>query len=131
MADPIREWLYRARSALHLACLDLDSEGIALEDRCYQLQQCAAKALKAVLLYHGVEPPRTHNLTIVVGELEGRIRLPDWKLEVNRLNNYAVSTRYPGDYEPITQDEFERARELAALALAWAESVVAGKGEES
>jgi hypothetical protein len=42
-------------------------------------------------------------------------------LDVVELTDYAVQTRYPGDYTPITKKEYERAVELAKLTVDWVE----------
>ena len=38
---------------------------------------------------------------------------PDLLKEVAPLNRYVIEGRYPGDWEPITVDEAERALEMA------------------
>jgi HEPN domain-containing protein len=40
------------------------------------------------------------------------------------LTAYAVETRYPGAFEPVTQEEFEEAVRLAGMVLAWAQGIV-------
>ena len=40
------------------------------------------------------------------------------------LSQYAVQTRYPGDWEPITREEAERAYELAKVVLEWVQDQV-------
>src|SRR5271157_3171165 len=46
--DP-REWLNRARS--NLAMAQSDNTGVVLEDLCYEAQQAAEKAVKAVFIH--------------------------------------------------------------------------------
>ena len=38
------------------------------------------------------------------------------------LTEYAVQTRYPGEWEPVTQKEAGEALGLARLVLSWVES---------
>jgi len=60
MTEPMFEiWLRRARSNLAIARTG-KQKNVILEDLCFEAQQAAEKALKALLLYHGTEPPRTH-----------------------------------------------------------------------
>ena len=40
------------------------------------------------------------------------------------LTDYAVTLRYPGEYEPVGKDELERAIRIATAVFAWAVSVV-------
>ncbi|MGB9825381.1 MAG: HEPN domain-containing protein [Desulfofundulus sp.] len=49
-ANDSRLWLRRARSNLERARLGRVSEGILYEDLCFDAQQAAEKALKAVLV---------------------------------------------------------------------------------
>ncbi len=35
------------------------------------------------------------------------------------LTDYAVTTRYPGDYEPITEEEYLEALEMADEVYRW------------
>lgn len=40
------------------------------------------------------------------------------------LASYAFEARYPGLGEPVTEDEYQRASELAQGVVRWAESVM-------
>jgi HEPN domain-containing protein len=40
------------------------------------------------------------------------------------LTQYAVQTRYPGEWEPVSKIEARHALERAALVLAWVESKI-------
>ena len=54
--DPV-EWLNRARSNLTRAKADIRVPHVYLEDLCFDAQQAAEKAIKAVLLKRGVRFP--------------------------------------------------------------------------
>jgi HEPN domain-containing protein len=54
-------WLLFANSDLELARIN-PSPGILLEGLCFHAQQAAEKALKAVLIAHGIPFPRTLNI---------------------------------------------------------------------
>lgn len=41
------------------------------------------------------------------------------------LTWYAVETRYPGPTEPVSEDDYRRAVELAEGVVAWAEGLLA------
>ena len=51
MKNSYNEWINRARSSLKIA-KELNHEGIYLEDLCFQAQQAAEKALKAVMIFY-------------------------------------------------------------------------------
>jgi len=57
--DP-REWLNRARS--NLAKAKVRRKGVYLEDLCFDAQQAAEKAIKAVLIKQEVKFPYIHDL---------------------------------------------------------------------
>ena len=62
--DP-REWLNRAHSNLAIARSRADSS-VYLEDLCFNAQQAAEKALKAVCILHHIEYPYIHDLAALV-----------------------------------------------------------------
>jgi HEPN domain-containing protein len=45
--------------------------------------------------------------------------LPNDVNEALTLTQYAVQTRYPGDWEPITEEEAHNALQIADLVLTW------------
>ena len=67
--DP-REWLNRAKSNLARAREGSRIVGVYLEDLCFDAQQAAEKALKALLIHHEVEFPYIHDLAELVGLVE-------------------------------------------------------------
>ena len=67
--DSYREWIKRARSSLELAKYS-DNKAVCYEDLCFQAQQAVEKGLKGLLIFYGVEPERTHNLLVLLQELE-------------------------------------------------------------
>lgn len=40
-------------------------------------------------------------------------------MEAIILSDYAVATRYPGDYEPVGEEEYLRALEIARSVCKW------------
>lgn len=57
--DQPSDWMARAWSNLLLAEAG-KRPGIFLEDLCYEAQQAAEKALKAVCVFRKIEFPKTH-----------------------------------------------------------------------
>jgi HEPN domain-containing protein len=100
--DDPREWLNRARSNLtHARVAHPD---VYFEDLCFNAQQAAEKAIKALLLHRGVPFPYIHDLTELLSLLEQRGEaLPPRVRDAEALTHYAVETRYPGLGEPVTQ----------------------------
>jgi HEPN domain-containing protein len=116
-------WLNRAKSSYELSKATI-SKNIYLEDLCYQIQQSVEKALKGLLIYYGVEPEFTHNIGVLLSEVEKYTEIPNNLLEAMDLTNYAVQTRYPGSYDEITKSEYEKALKIAKECLEWIENQI-------
>jgi len=116
--DDPREWLRRAHSNLvHARCREAQ---VCLEDLCFQAQQAAEKAMKALLLARGLRPPYTHDLAMLLRLIEKSGDTPPAGLNrVVRLTDYAVETRYPGFFEPVVEGEYVEAVGLAAQCVEW------------
>ncbi len=117
------DWLRHAWSDLELARTSRKTK-ILLEDLCFHAQQATEKALKAVLVFKSVPFLRTHNIRTLMDLLPEDLNLPE---EANRapiLTDYAVLTRYPGDLEPITEEEYLEAIRIAETVVQWAEKMV-------
>ena len=128
-ADPTdpHAWLQRARSNLILAQKG-QRKGVMLEDLCFNAQQAAEKALKAVCLYKAQDFPKTHSLTRLLDILEAaEIEIPEKIQAADVLTQYAVQTRYPGPIEEITQEEYQQALTISARVVFWAEKMIASK----
>lgn len=117
------DWLRHAGSDLALAQTPPGND-VLLETLAFHAQQAAEKSLKAVLLHAGIDPPRTHNLKLLAEALPANLRLPEDLLRCAELTDYAVTGRYPGEYEPVEQEELDRAIAIAAAVVAWAASVL-------
>jgi len=117
------EWIKRAKSCLELAQTKIIRH-IYYEDLCFQSQQAAEKALKGLLIHYGVEPEFTHNIEILLRELKRFTDIPENIKEAVQLTNYAVQTRYPGEYDEITKEEYEESIKIAKDCLDWAEGKI-------
>lgn len=116
--DDPREWLRRADSNLVQA--SRHEPAVCLEDLCFQAQQAAEKALKALVLARGRRLPYTHDLATLLRLIEQASEtVPQNINRVVRLTDYAVETRYPGLFEPVTEEEYREAVALAAQCLEW------------
>lgn len=98
---------------------------VYLEDLCFDAQQAAEKAIKAVLISRRVNFPYVHDLGELVSRLEqAGEAVPPPVREAVTLTQYAVITRYPGLAEPVTSDEHVEAVRLAAVTVRWAERLI-------
>ena len=115
-----RSWMARAESSLALA--RMQGEGIDLEDLCYQAQQSVEKALKAVFLAKGARFPFSHNLDLLLQGLEELgLEIPESVDTASQMTRYAVETRYPAFFDPVTPKEYQEALKMAETVLAWAQ----------
>ena len=118
--DDPRAWLDRARSNLIRA--QQRAPNVYLEDLCFDAQQAAEKALKALCIERSLEFPYVHDLTRLVTLLQEEGQpVPDEVKEAGRLTRYAVFTRYPGVGDPVTEDDHERAVAIAKRVVEWVE----------
>ena len=116
-------WLERAESSYKLSKSKLFRD-IYFEDLCYQAQQSVEKAFKGLLIYYGVEPEYTHNIGILINALEKFTEIDDSIKESMKLTNFAVQTRYPGNYDDITKEEYKEAIKIAKNCLDWAKKII-------
>ncbi len=125
--DPLA-WLARAKSNLTIAELGSSRPGIFLEDLCFDAQQAAEKALKAVCVHRNLDFPKTHSLVILMDILESvSLQIPPAVKAADGLTSYAVQARYPGWGEKVTEEEYRRALELARRVVSWVESILGGE----
>ena len=117
------DWLRHAESDLALSRIPATSE-VLPETLAFHAQQAVEKSLKAVLLNLGIEPPRTHNIKILLEFLPRTLIVPEEILQSAELTDYAVTVRYPGEYEPVGKEELDRAVRIAGAVVAWSASVV-------
>lgn len=113
-----KTWLRRAESNLRLA-QGGKGKGVFLEDLCFEAQQSAEKALKGLLIALSGDYPKVHALGLLLERLERLVPVPESIKEIVELSDYAVQSRYPGDYAPVSEEEYERAVELAIRAFEW------------
>ncbi|MFQ5706636.1 MAG: HEPN domain-containing protein [bacterium] len=119
-----QEWLARARSNLKLAQSE-KTEEIYWEDLCFELQQCAEKSIKAVLLFKGIEFPYVHDIArLITLAKEKKILWTEELDEAAELSQYAVEARYPGLSEEVSEEEYKQALEVAKRVLEWAENTL-------
>ena len=117
------DWLRHAWSDLELARTPRNSK-ILLEDLCFHAQQATEKALKAVLVLKSVPFLRTHNIRTLMDLLPEDLNLPEEAKGAPILTDYAVLARYPGDLEPVTEEEYLEAVRIAETVVRWAEKIV-------
>ena len=118
------DWLRRSRSNL-IRAKQPKPEEVLWEDFCFDTQQAAEKALKAVLLARRIPLRFVHDIAELLTLLENQgVTLPEEIKASAELTDYSVESRYPGPFEPVTEEEFQRALKIAQTVVVWAESQI-------
>lgn len=92
-----------------------------MEDLCFETQQAAEKAIKAVLLHNGIQFRLVHDIAELLTLLEqNNIPFSEDVRSAAELTDYSVEARYPG----LCEEEFHRALITAEAVVSWAESNV-------
>ena len=115
-------WLAYAHSDLALASAIIP--GVMLENLCFHVQQAAEKSLKAVLIFRQIAFPKTHSITLLIELLPADIERTSTLLEAVALTEYATVVRYPGEIEPITEEEYQHLLALSTKVMRWAEEII-------
>ncbi|MDD4892163.1 MAG: HEPN domain-containing protein [Phycisphaerae bacterium] len=110
-------WLRCAREDLHAAESCLSQSGATLRHVCFFAQQAAEKAIKAGLTLLQIAFPKTHVLdalrNMLAEDWATRRECPD----LADLTEWAVESRYPGDWPEATASEAADAVAKARLVV--------------
>jgi HEPN domain-containing protein len=110
----IRQWVQKAENDLKNAAHTLKlGQDCPTDTVCFHAQQCIEKYIKALLVWHSIEFSRIHHISALIALLPVHFRPDLTPEEQERLTDYAVSTRYPGDYEAIPLAEARQAVQIA------------------
>ena len=121
----VNDWLKRAKSNLARARAGKISEDVLYEDLCFDAQQAVEKALKALCVKHGIKLIKVHDISYLMELLGGvGIKIPKSLQKARILTDYAVETRYPGDYVPVDVEMYEGALKIAEKVVAWVEKKI-------
>lgn len=94
----IKNWLFRASEDIavieSLSGLDLEYYTSTI---CFHAQQAVEKYLKAFLIYHDVDFPKTHDLDFLLMECQ-KIGKYSFEIDLKSLTDFGVAIRYPDDF---------------------------------
>ena len=77
------------------------------EDLCFNAQQAAEKAIKALFVFHKIPYPYIHDLAALVTILiKTGIFIPETIQESAKLTRFAIATRYPQILPSTTELEY-------------------------
>lgn len=120
---PAQVWLARARSMLVKASAPLLPD-VLPADHCYDAQQAAEKAIKAIYLMHGTRARDIHDIDVLLKELPAEVDPPDPVWEAATVTYWAVKGRYSEDLNEADENDVREAIELATNVYEWAAAIV-------
>lgn len=125
--DEVRRWLRFAFEDLRGA-EEATRHGERLMPRhaCFLAQQCAEKALKALLILESIPYARTHDLAALHRQIPSRWLIASAPLQLNSLSQWAVAARYPGNLPEATDDDADEAIKVAREVYELVEHDLAG-----
>jgi HEPN domain-containing protein len=126
------EWLKYAQNDYDFA-IDIESNFWPkhMERICYNCQQSTEKALKAILAYHDVEIPKTHNIGLLVNECVKYE--PSIQMETRmarQMTRYATISRYPDFVTTWTESDAKLALKYAKQTLDMVNQAISKAHEE-
>jgi len=124
----VGQWILSARSDLLFAEGE-PPDGVMYEQPSFHAQQAAEKALKALLLYLDDDPPRLHEIDVLVDLVRRHVAVPGDLLEAAALTAYAVVTRYPPFITVLTKEQWQSATRTARRVFEWVEGQLAPPAE--
>lgn len=111
--DFVQQWLSKARQDLRAAQVILTGDFEEYGNVGFHAQQAAEKFIKALLVRHQIEFPKTHDIALLrrlVAQVEQN--LADRLAAADVLTPYGVEFRYPGE-PPLSRDQGVQALKLA------------------
>lgn len=105
-----RQWIDKAEDDYKLAAyvLTMGQNGPFI-GVCFHAQQCVEKYIKALLIVHEIDFPKTHDIERLIQLLPPNISFPIAVPDQALLTTYAVTARYPGDDEPVSRSDARHA----------------------
>lgn len=108
-------WLDYSNSDLRAAHTLLESEEFFPLQICFLSQQCAEKAIKAILIFEEINFPKNHDLDRLRDLIPQGWKIKERFPDLAELTIWVVESRYPGHTPEVTKYE---ARETLRLAEA-------------
>ena len=108
-----RRWLRFSAEDLDAASRLMTGEATSPRHACWLSQQAAEKALKAALILEGVDYPLTHDLDALRNLLPSKWAVRRTHNALAELTEWAIESRYPGDWPEPADDDAERSLALA------------------
>ncbi|HLI55618.1 MAG TPA: HEPN domain-containing protein [Actinomycetota bacterium] len=115
---PGLRWLRLAQEDLTVARHTAADPELVARAACTWAHQSAEKALKALMVAEGIDPPKSHDLIRLSGWLDVGLHARLDSLDLAELTRWAIEGRYPDEFVEATEADAERAVHTAEDVLA-------------
>jgi len=122
----VLQWIEKADEDSLVVHQLFEADSIARSTIGFHCQQAAEKYLKAFLIFHGIEPERTHNLEFLLARCSD-IDTIFSAIDLLNLTDYGVEARYPGDFLEPTVGEIKELIQVVDQIREKLMTLVAGK----
>ena len=124
-AELARSWLIKAKNDIVSAKQILLLDNGPIDTPCFHAQQAIEKSLKALLTYHDVLFPKTHDLVSLLDlSLTYTTELRKYKEEFAKMSSYAIEIRYVADSLEPLKEEAIKALDIAEKVYSLIDKIV-------
>lgn len=124
LADLAARWISWAIEDLTLAEHAAADDGVVPRGACAWAHQAAEKAVKALLIARGLDPPKLHDLDRLVARLPDDDARHFDPVDLPELTRWATAGRYPDDLDDAHRADAWRAVVLAREVVSAARAVL-------
>ena len=122
--DYLKTWLFRANEDIAVIEKLFESEPeLYASTICFHAQQAVEKFLKAFLVFHNIDFPKTHDLDYLLFECK-KIDAKNFDIDLGSLTDFGVSMRYPDDSYLPDKDETAQYRGIALKVKIIIENII-------
>mgnify|MGYP001792172715 CR=1 FL=1 len=122
--DYLKNWLSRANEDIAVIQNLFESGAeVYASAICFHAQQAVEKFLKAFLVFHNIDFPKTHDLDYLLLECQ-KIDDRNFEIDLVSLSDFGVSLRYPDDFYVPDKDETIQYRDIALGAKKIVEDLI-------
>lgn len=128
--EAVQLWIRKADNDLMVADHELGHQQPTTDAICFHCQQACEKYLKAFLIFHGLEFPKTHSLARLIklcADIDPNFsQMEQWNVDI--LTEYATTVRYAEEFYTPTLQEAQKAFEIAQNAREFVRKKLTEKG---
>jgi HEPN domain-containing protein len=111
--DYLKNWLFRANEDIAvIENLYKSGPDLYASTICFHAQQAVEKFLKAFLVFHNIDFPKTHDLEFLLLECQ-KIDHSGFDFDFGSLTDFGVSIRYPDDFLVPEKEDIILYRDIA------------------